>query len=40
MDKTETKLEAIRLAVQVEGVTDRDVISVAERIERYINGVN
>lgn len=36
--KIELRIEAVKLAVNVEGVTDKNVIAISEEIERYILG--
>lgn len=36
--KIELRIEAVKLAVNVEGVTDKNVIAVSEEIARYIIG--
>lgn len=36
--KIELRIEAVKLAVNVEGVTDKNVIAVSEEIAKYIIG--
>lgn len=36
--KIEVRIEAVKLAVNVEGVTDKNVIAVSEEIAKYIIG--
>lgn len=36
--KIELRIEAVKLAVNVEGVTDKNVIAISEEIARYILG--
>lgn len=36
--KLELRIEAVRIAVNVDGVTDKNVIAVSEEIAKYILG--